>query len=59
MKEIWKIQKSGRNPRLYHIVSNRSNWFIAEEITYNNAMTIITHFNNLGRVKLDENGDVK
>jgi hypothetical protein len=58
MTEEWKIQQDRKNPKYYNIVSNTSNWFIAEQITYNHAMTIVTHFNNYGAVKLDKNGAV-
>jgi len=54
MHEQWSIKKIGNT---FNIVSNQSKWFIAEDVLYNNAMTIITHFNNNGRVKIDKNGD--
>ena len=57
MKEEWKIQKDRRNGSFYNIVSNRSNWFIAEQLTYNHAMTIVTLFNMYGPVKLDADGN--
>ena len=58
MKEVWSIKKIP-NSNFFGIVSNRSNWYIAEDLLYNDAMTIITHFNNHGRVKLDKNGDAE
>lgn len=59
MTEQWKLQQDRKNPRYYNIVSNKSRWFIAEQLAYNHAMTIITHFNNYGAVKLDKNGEVE
>ncbi len=57
MTEEWSMRKDNRIKGLYNIISNRSNWFIAEQLTYNNAMTIITHFNNLGHIKIDADGN--
>ena len=58
MKEIWSIKKNPHDS-FYSIVSNRSDWHIAEELLYNNALTIITHFNEHGPVKISKHGEVQ
>ena len=56
--EVWSIRKDSKGS-FCKIVSNRSNWFIAADLLYNHAMTIVTHFNNYGPVKLNNEGEVK
>ena len=45
-KEVWKIKDNGGKAGMVGIVSNRSKWFIAEEVLPKNAELICELFNN-------------
>ena len=45
MKEIWSIKDNGGKGKLVGIVSNKSNWFIAESVLLKHAEFICDMFN--------------
>ena len=47
IKEMWSIKENGSSARgLVGIVSNKSDWFIAEEVLLKHAEIICNLFNN-------------
>ena len=51
MGEIWSIKKHRLNSDMYGIRSNKSNWYIAEEMLKKHAELVVKLFNESRSVK--------